>query len=52
MSVSVLLVDDQELMRMAFRMVIESQPDLRSPARPRTASTRSPRSRPFNPTSS
>jgi DNA-binding NarL/FixJ family response regulator len=25
----VLLVDDQELMRMAFRMVIESQPDLR-----------------------
>jgi DNA-binding NarL/FixJ family response regulator len=25
---SVLLVDDQELMRMAFRMVIESQPDL------------------------
>jgi DNA-binding NarL/FixJ family response regulator len=27
-SVSVLLVDDQELMRMAFRMVIESQPDL------------------------
>ena len=29
MSVSVLLVDDQELMRMAFRMVIESQPDLR-----------------------
>ena len=29
MAVSVLLVDDQELMRMAFRMVIESQPDLR-----------------------
>jgi DNA-binding NarL/FixJ family response regulator len=29
MSASVLLVDDQELMRMAFRMVIESQPDLR-----------------------
>lgn len=29
MSISVLLVDDQELMRMAFRMVIESQPDLR-----------------------
>ena len=28
MSCSVLLVDDQELMRMAFRMVIESQPDL------------------------
>src|SRR5579875_2614797 len=28
MSFSVLLVDDQELMRMAFRMVIESQPDL------------------------
>jgi DNA-binding NarL/FixJ family response regulator len=28
MSSSVLLVDDQELMRMAFRMVIESQPDL------------------------
>ncbi len=28
MSLSVLLVDDQELMRMAFRMVIESQPDL------------------------
>jgi DNA-binding NarL/FixJ family response regulator len=28
MSVSVLLVDDQELMRMAFRMVIESQADL------------------------
>ncbi len=28
MTVSVLLVDDQELMRMAFRMVIESQPDL------------------------
>jgi DNA-binding NarL/FixJ family response regulator len=28
MSTSVLLVDDQELMRMAFRMVIESQPDL------------------------
>jgi DNA-binding NarL/FixJ family response regulator len=27
-SISVLLVDDQELMRMAFRMVIESQPDL------------------------
>jgi DNA-binding NarL/FixJ family response regulator len=26
--ISVLLVDDQELMRMAFRMVIESQPDL------------------------
>ncbi len=29
MSASVLLVDDQELMRMSFRMVIESQPDLR-----------------------
>jgi DNA-binding NarL/FixJ family response regulator len=29
MSASVLLVDDQELMRMAFRMVIDSQPDLR-----------------------
>jgi len=29
MSTSVLLVDDQELMRMAFRMVIESQADLR-----------------------
>jgi DNA-binding NarL/FixJ family response regulator len=29
MSASVLLVDDQELMRMAFRMVIESQADLR-----------------------
>ena len=29
MTVSVLLVDDQELMRMAFRMVIESQADLR-----------------------
>jgi DNA-binding NarL/FixJ family response regulator len=28
MSSSVLLVDDQELMRMAFRMVIDSQPDL------------------------
>ncbi|MDE3132833.1 MAG: response regulator transcription factor [Acidobacteriota bacterium] len=28
MSISVLLVDDQELMRMAFRMVIDSQPDL------------------------
>lgn len=28
MTTSVLLVDDQELMRMAFRMVIESQPDL------------------------
>ena len=28
MSKSVLLADDQELMRMAFRMVIESQPDL------------------------
>ena len=28
MSASVLLADDQELMRMAFRMVIESQPDL------------------------
>src|ERR1700722_1260991 len=28
MNSSVLLVDDQELMRMAFRMVIESQPDL------------------------
>jgi DNA-binding NarL/FixJ family response regulator len=28
MSASVLLVDDQELMRMAFRMVIESQSDL------------------------
>ncbi len=28
MSTSVLLVDDQQLMRMAFRMVIESQPDL------------------------
>ncbi len=28
MSASVLLVDDQELMRMAFRMVIESQADL------------------------
>jgi DNA-binding NarL/FixJ family response regulator len=28
MSTSVLLVDDQELMRMAFRMVIESQSDL------------------------
>jgi DNA-binding NarL/FixJ family response regulator len=27
-SASVLLVDDQELMRMAFRMVIDSQPDL------------------------
>jgi DNA-binding NarL/FixJ family response regulator len=29
MTASVLLVDDQELMRMAFRMVIESQADLR-----------------------
>jgi DNA-binding NarL/FixJ family response regulator len=29
MSASVLLVDDQELMRMAFRMVIDSQQDLR-----------------------
>ncbi|HWE59629.1 MAG TPA: response regulator transcription factor [Solirubrobacteraceae bacterium] len=29
MTISVLLVDDQELMRMAFRMVIESQADLR-----------------------
>lgn len=28
MSVGVLLVDDQELMRMAFRMVVDSQPDL------------------------
>jgi DNA-binding NarL/FixJ family response regulator len=28
MSAGVLLADDQELMRMAFRMVIESQPDL------------------------
>lgn len=28
MSASVLLADDQELMRLAFRMVIESQPDL------------------------
>jgi DNA-binding NarL/FixJ family response regulator len=28
MSIRVLLVDDQELMRMGFRMVIESQPDL------------------------
>jgi DNA-binding NarL/FixJ family response regulator len=28
MSISVLLVDDQELMRLAFRMVIDSQPDL------------------------
>jgi DNA-binding NarL/FixJ family response regulator len=28
MSTRVLLADDQELMRMAFRMVIESQPDL------------------------
>jgi DNA-binding NarL/FixJ family response regulator len=28
-TISVLLVDDQELMRMAFRMVIESQADLR-----------------------
>ncbi|HET9093930.1 MAG TPA: response regulator transcription factor [Solirubrobacteraceae bacterium] len=28
MTVSILLADDQELMRMAFRLVIESQPDL------------------------
>ena len=28
MSTNVLLVDDQELMRMAFRMVIDSQPDI------------------------
>ena len=28
MSIRVLLVDDQELMRIGFRMVIESQPDL------------------------
>jgi DNA-binding NarL/FixJ family response regulator len=28
MSAGVLLVDDQEMMRMAFRMVIDSQPDL------------------------
>lgn len=28
MSVGVLLVDDQELMRMAFRMVVDSQPDM------------------------
>ncbi len=28
MTIRVLLVDDQELMRMGFRMVIESQPDL------------------------
>ncbi len=29
MSISVLLADDQELMRMAFRMVLDSQPDMR-----------------------
>ena len=28
MSVRILLADDQELMRMGFRMVIESQPDM------------------------
>jgi len=28
MSIAILLADDQELMRMGFRMVIESQPDL------------------------
>jgi len=28
MSITILLADDQELMRMGFRMVIESQPDL------------------------
>ena len=28
MTTSVLLADDQELMRMGFRMVIDSQPDL------------------------
>ena len=28
MSISILLADDQELMRMGFRMVIDSQPDL------------------------
>jgi DNA-binding NarL/FixJ family response regulator len=29
MSISVLLADDQELMRMAFRMVLDSQPDIK-----------------------
>ena len=29
MTTEILLVDDQELMRMAFRMVIDSQADLR-----------------------
>ena len=29
MSISVLLADDQELMRMAFRMVLDSQPDMK-----------------------
>ena len=28
MTIAILLVDDQELMRMGFRMVIDSQPDL------------------------
>jgi DNA-binding NarL/FixJ family response regulator len=28
MSIGILLADDQELMRMGFRMVIETQPDL------------------------
>ena len=28
MSTSLLLADDQELMRMAFRMVIDTQPDM------------------------
>ena len=28
MSIGIMLVDDQELMRMAFRMVVDSQPDL------------------------
>ena len=37
MSSTVLLVDDQPLLRMGFRMVLEAQPDMRWSARRQTA---------------
>ena len=40
MSTGVLLADDQELMRMAFRMVMDTQPDIRSSGRRQMAARR------------